>query len=304
MNDEVNSNMSFEVFLSFIKEKIIVPDETKIIYQYTNIEALFNGIIVEKPKKTNKEICLWASHYMYLNDPSEIAIGQKYVEEILSQYFIEKDDNDSNNDSINNANCFITSFSTTIDSLPMWSMYGKSGAGIALGFDRDIIHKESESFLYKCVYLDKEIRDKIASFCESNRIEKIPGKTFNFLLGIGLLAFLYKSFKDEKPIKESIADEEILLLLQFMMFAKDPAYKYENEVRLILSDKDSKVKYRCQNNLIIPYLENFFPKKALKEIWVGPTNDMGRTVKSLETYLNHMGFSGIEIKKSEVPYRT
>ena len=82
-------------------------------------------------------------------------------------------------------------------------------------------------------------------------------------------------------------------------------HKYENEIRLLIQpDKDSKIKHRCQNNLIVPYIENFFPQKALKEIWIGPTNDRERTKKSLKAYLDYMGFSDVEIKQSEVPYRT
>jgi hypothetical protein len=300
MNKKINNDISYEKVLSFFKESTLVPDENKIIYQYTNIEALFNGIIVKKPEP-NKEICLWASHYKYLNDPSEIATGQKYFEEIL-KYFVEEDNNDTNNVSIDDTDYFITSFSTTIDSLPMWSMYGKNGAGIALGFDKDIIQKESnESLLYKCVYLDKDTRDKITSFCKSHKGGKIPNETLKIVLPILLLAGLFHAFKNEKDIKELI--EEIMPFLQFMMFAKNPAYKYENEIRLLIQpDENSKIKYRCQNNLIIPYIENHFSKKALKEIWIGPTNEK-RTEKSLRTYIDYMGFSDIKINTSEVPYR-
>jgi hypothetical protein len=307
MNEKVNSNMSYEKILSFIKEKITIPDKTKIIYQYTNIEALFNGIIVKDPQKINEEICLWASHYMYLNDPTEIETGQKYFEEILSQYFIEEDNNDAKNDSICDAEYFITSFSTTMDSLPMWSMYGKNGAGIALGFDRDLIHKGSnEVFLYKCVYLDKDVKDKIASFCERYKRKKMTIEALKLTIIIVFLAALFG--KNEKHIAEQLDDSGIMSFLLFMMFAKNPAYEYENEIRLLIQpDKDSKIsknKYRCQNNLIIPYIENFFPKKALKEVWIGPTNDRERTKKSLKAYLDYMGFSDVEIKQSEVPYRT
>ena len=303
MNKKVNNNVSYEDVLVFLKEITSIPDETKVIYQYTNIEALFNGIIVKAPNKIDEDICLWASHYKYLNDPSEIVIGLKYFEEILN-YFIEKENNETKIDSIDDADYFITSFSTTIDSLPMWNMYGKNGTGIALGFDSDIIHKKNnESFLYKCVYLDKEIRDKITYFCESYKGEKIKECNLKMILLVIFGVVLYSLFKDEKPTKEFMADN-IMPFWQFMSFAKNAAYKYENEVRLLIQpDKESEIKYRCQNNLIIPYMENFFPRKALKEIWVGPTNDMGRTEKSLKTYLDYMGFSDVEIKQSEVPYR-
>lgn len=63
------------------------------------------------------------------------------------------------------------------------------------------------------------------------------------------------------------------------------------------------IKYRLKNNLIVPYVELYLPKSALKEIWIGPTNDMERATKSLRIYLDHMGFNEVEIKQSKVPYR-
>jgi len=296
MNKKVNSK-SYEEILSLITERTIIPDDLQVIYQYTNIEALFNGIIVKEPTK-NEEICLWASDYRYVNAPSEMSIAQKYVNEIFDEYFIEEKNNEIAINLISDTDYFITSFSTTIDSLPMWNMYGKNGSGIALGFNKDIVHNDNNP-LYKCVYLDKKIREKIKSFCENYKGKKITKEDFHKGFCLIILASLFAFFKGKVK-----ALDEIIALFQFVISTKDPAYKYENEIRLLIkSNKDSKIKYRCQNNLIIPYIENFFPKNALKEIWVGPTNDMERTIKSLRTYLDYMGFSDVEIIKSEVPYR-
>jgi len=65
------------------------------------------------------------------------------------------------------------------------------------------------------------------------------------------LAALYFEAKNEKPIGKQLDDSGIMSFLYFMIFAKDSAYKHENEIRLLIqSDKDSKIKHRCQNNLI------------------------------------------------------
>ena len=299
-NMRTNSNMSYEKIFSFIKKRTDIPDEDKIIYQYTNIEALFNGIIVKEPKKTNEEICLWASHYMYLNDPTEIAIIQEYINEILDKYFVEKDNDKTIIDLISDTKYFITSFSTTLDSLPMWSMYGKNGSGIALGFDKDAIHRGSKNEpLCRCVYLDKEVKNKIEFFCERYKGKKITKEDFSIGLGFSLFAILLATVL--KGNKEQFDD--IVSFLQFIMGLKSPAYNFENEIRLIVQPEDSEIKYRSQNNLIIPYTENFFPKKVLKEIWIGPTNDMERTEKSLRSYLDNKGFSDVKICRSIIPLR-
>lgn len=49
--------------------------------------------------------------------------------------------------------------------------------------------------------------------------------------------------------------------------------------------------------------KNYLPKSALKEVWIGPANDMTRVAKSLKRYLDYMGFGNVVIKKSQIPYR-
>lgn len=102
---------------SFIKDCTSIPKDVEIIYQYTNIDALFNGIIVKEPKKEGEEICLWASNYMYMNDPNEIETGQKYVDDILKEHFVEDDSNKVVQDIKDSPDYFITSFSKQIDCL-------------------------------------------------------------------------------------------------------------------------------------------------------------------------------------------
>lgn len=284
---------------SFIKDCTSIPKDVEIIYQYTNIDALFNGIIVKEPKKEGEEICLWASNYMYMNDPNEIETGQKYVDDILKEHFVEDDSNKVVQDIKDSPDYFITSFSMTHDSLPMWGMYGKNGAGIALGFDRAII-ESSNSSLYKCTYLDDDVKDKVRGFCEKMQGEKVSKDAWGITFLIMLLAL---SLNNDKKQAANILDNLASFLL-FMIYAKDPAYKYENEARLlIIADQNSVIKYRAQNNLIIPYIENYFPKEALKAIVVGPTNDMKRTVESIKRYLEYKGFKNVEVVESKVPYR-
>lgn len=288
-----------EEIKSFIEECTAIPKKPNIIYQYTDTEALFNGIVVKEPKKEGEEICLWASNYLYMNDPNEIATGQKYVDELLKEYFIEDNRDKITLDIEDSLDYYITSFSMNVDSLPMWNMYGKNGAGIALGFDRAII-ENTNSTLYKCSYLNNELKNKVKAFCEKVKGEKISKEALDFIFTIAMFALLLN--KDKKESEQMI--NLLIPFLLFMIYAKDPAYKYEDEVRLLIhSDQNSKIKYRIQNNLIVPYIENFFPKEALKTVLVGPTNDMKRTIKSIKRYLDSKGFDEVDVIESKVPYR-
>lgn len=49
------------------------------------------------------------------------------------------------------------------------------------------------------------------------------------------------------------------------VLGKNPSYEYEQEVRWFFTTKDV-IKYRLRNNLIVPYIERYLSKSALKEI--------------------------------------
>jgi len=93
-------------------------DIPKMIYHYTSIDALVNGII-----HSDKEICLWATHCEYLNDPNDTYIGKMLLLEnedikcIITDIFPEKNILTTS---------YIISFSETEDCLPMWNMYAKT----------------------------------------------------------------------------------------------------------------------------------------------------------------------------------
>lgn len=265
-----------------------VPD-AQILYHYTSIEALFGGIIVRQ-LQTDKEICLWMSNCQYMNDPEELNTGIRFASDILniSPDILEK--HASEYQQIKD-NLYITSFSAASDCLPMWAMYGKNGNGIALGFNKEIIEATVPS-LYKCVYVTESnkarLQSEISALIENadpKDIENLPdsaGKIF-----IQMFANIVNS---------------LAFYIVSCFYCKNPAYIYEQEIRSVLLTEES-AKYRINNNLIIPYIEQYFPKSALKEIWIGPTNDMNRATYSLRKYLDHMGFNEVEIKQSQVPYR-
>lgn len=253
-----------------------IESDAKILYHYTSIDALFGGIIVKDNPKPGKEICLWATNCCYMNDPEELNTGFRMAHEVLDlpcdesvQAGIEKIKNFMH----------IISFSSAIDCLPMWGMYGKNGHGLALGFDSTQLGTPFK--LYKCLYANeinkKLIKDEISTL---------------------------SVFKGENIFLEIIENFVNIFVCYVLLlaFSKNPAYEYEHEVRCFFPEKND-IKYRLRDNLIVPYVERYIPKSSLKEIWIGPTNDMDRATNSLRNYLDYMGFNNVEIKQSKVPYR-
>lgn len=103
-------------------------------------------------------------------------------------------------------------------------------------------------------------------------------------------------------------DKSIALILspylELFLSIKNLAYEYEDEVRLLKAvENDKDVKYRMRKSLMVPYVEQYFPKEALIEIIVGPNNEMNRIVRTLKSYLNTVGFGHVVVTPSKVPYR-
>lgn len=283
--------------------KWFMPDD-KILYHYTSVDALLGGIIVKDKPRPGKEICLWATNCRYMNDPEELNTGIQFANKVLDSFFDESMQDDCKQKEEEERlkdKTYITSFSSAVDCLPMWGMYGQNGRGLALGFDAAVL--KTSFNLLKCVYATEEnekwLKEEFSKWVEA------PGD--------------WRKQMDGKNIFSKIFESLGYLLGTYVLLwalGKHSAYVYEKEMRsmLILEErnqgtKDSSVakkeiiKYRLKNNLIVPYVELYLPKSALKEIWIGPTNDMERATKSLRIYLDHMGFNEVEIKQSKVPYR-
>lgn len=259
--------------------------ESSFLYHYTNIESLFNGIIVKNPLSSNAAISLWATDSNFLNDINEIRYGQTQVKELIKKKF----DNEISKEIIqvydDNVSRFIISFSKTKDSLPMWTTYGKGGDGISLGFDTlELLN--NLAFVYPCFYRMSELKRFIKGF------EKFIEDNSHF----------NTSFSFDTPTKTAFRDGYLHSLLSTLI--KHPSFEYEQEVRFVCSKYQVKeIFYRYRNNMIIPYSQFFLPSSSLKKIIIGPTLDEERVKKSLMGYLDSKGFKHVDVEISTIPYR-
>lgn len=84
--------------------------------------------------------------------------------------------------------------------------------------------------------------------------------------------------------------EPLDLIYKELLKIKNPAFKEEQEVRLVISTPVSHVRTRVSNQLIIPYVEHNFAREDEKhiwclapEIWLGPKCDK-RNMQSLRVF--------------------
>ena len=248
-----------------------------VLYHYTNIEALFNGILVKDSPKEGEEISLYATDHRYLNDIEEIKGGCKRLKEKLGPMLegIINEDTDFDELFDKDEPRYIISFSLNPDSIPMWSTYGRRGNGIALGFDTKKLVSSIKD-IHPCIYTEKDMDEAL----------KLLHDKTNFDSENALFFVLYAC-------------------LHMVNLIKDSSYEYEKEIRFLSVQVDVKDrKYRYANNLIIPYIQKFLPKEALKTITIGPNLNTEMVKRSVREYIDSLGFKDVEIKISDVPFRT
>lgn len=238
--------------------------ETFPLYHYTSVDALTNGII------RDKELCLWATHNAYLNDPHELNYGESLLKMILKGLQVESlglnsDDIQKYFDKLKE-DTYITSFSTVGNNLPMWNMYGQNGRGVVLKFDMFNAVK-GDCAVLKCHYR----RD----------LSKLPMLITN--------------------IRATDKQAAFVATLPFML--KDDCYTYEEEYRLVGFFSACPTYYRVRNGVVIPYKEVSLPKDFLTEVIVGPTANQEMVKKSVERYLMDNGLGNVRVSISQIPYR-
>lgn len=296
------------------------------IYHYTNGAGLLG--MLNNYSKENPYLTMWATHYMYLNDPTEYEIGKKIcidlIDEVESELgisdeyklkkFIQSPEyqNELNRylrTSEGQALCpYIISFSRSRDSLHMWDMYASNGNGLALAFDELKFCEElknaapvNQTNLKDCIYYYKDIPDILTPLRES-----IKG--------------LYSELDKDMPLVEAISLAQSgnyqglysrwhyinMLICGFQgIRIKDKAYKLEEEVRISLNKLYQKILFRDRKGLIVPYKEFPISFSCIENIIVGPTSDFNRVKESVLILLSSKGIEWDDdrILKSEVPYR-
>lgn len=258
-------------------DSLLKTDE---LYYYTDVNTFINGIVTREQNK-DKELCLWATRWSHLNDPTENQIGIKLMEEmqtpseIVNQLISNIDKNHS------------ISLTKAYDSLPMWKMYGAGGNGIMLAFDCKQLIDIYDYLLQICIY-------------EGDEYDK------SFINSMANLEFGEEFHRLDENVQRFLVAKEFMM---YCSIVKDKHFDYEKEVRIVgvgnpFFDKNEKeICYRYSDGKVIPYVKEYLPKSLLKRVCLGPLTNTALSKTSLKEFLESKGFSHIEVETSAVPYR-
>lgn len=277
------------------------------LYHYTTGAGLLG--MMKNYSKENKNLTMWATHYKYMNDPTEYEYGRSIcldiIDDIEKELHIEKGKRIKEVLKKNNFNRlpiskeienkqkkfifspYLISLSRAEDSLHMWNMYAKNGNGIAIIFNGE---KLNNSCVPKeCIYYEKKkhynkLKEKINEHYQQHM------NTFQ-VSGVD-------------PLIANAYGVALLISLLEGVFIKHFAYREEMETRIHVSIAED-VLFRDKEGLIIPYVEQQIPFECVENIIVGPTADFDRVCESIWLLMNSKGIKWKEDKiiKSNVPYR-
>lgn len=248
--------------------------EPQMLYHYTTLGALTNGIL-GKNRQKNEEICLWASDYRYMNDPEEIKTGQEILQSVLKQKKYQNFQMGGNE-----LDYYFTSFSELADNSYMWKKYGDKGKGVSLGFDASILKQ------WLCLH-NADLR-------KVNYVNKLcPIKEDN----INIICGNIPRMKNKREWSKE--KEYRIIKIEYNVQDTD---KDNSDKKQFCDD----ICFRCNNTNgdIIPYFKLYFPLQALKEIYIGPKLNPDKIKDSLTKFLYTCGIPLANIKdmdKTPIP---
>jgi hypothetical protein len=296
--------------------------KSRTIYHYTD-EKGAKGIIESQS--------IWATHYMHLNDKSELHIFRDVFAEWIKtvdtlpnmlmaffNLFLSEFLGDTSKNQKPGKEGYIVSFCDDGgDRLSQWRAYG-NGRGIALGFDetelntllgKDQKNKKLDTAFFGDVSygdimtLPEDIVADLEKCAEWRSEEK---RKELYMAGIDVM-------------NAAIAESMDLFTKCICRF-KHKGFSEEKEVRIVIfvpaatvgiSEKESKknsgtIKFRTvEGNIIVPYCELFEGgyRLPIKQIIIGPSPDIEMRKRTLQILLETNGMDPEIVKISGIPYR-
>lgn len=232
-NQEIDENRKFIYILLFadvicrvreIKNNLLVTDATNIAY-YTSIDIFRYMLPINKTIEEKNNIGkLAVMNVSYMNDPSEGKTLKNFL------YGKDKYKFDNEREKVNVPYVFLKCFTTQIDYLPMWEMYGNHSKGCCIKIDwkKTIEHSDKKNMpLYNVLYIS-ENKEKYRLNKENNK----NIKNFDYVVE--------QLKKIKNNIKEILHDQNAMELFEMLItdityLFKDASYSYEQEMRIIYS---------------------------------------------------------------------
>ena len=307
-----------------------------LLYHYTTQQGLL-GIL------NNKNKCIWATHSQYLNDKREGGIVlQALLNELSSRVKsdslfqllgmepnIAKQPECTDEETLSQAigaanwvtsqNVFVASFSEEGNLLSQWRAYSGKSGGYSIGFKPGFLRAAGRRFLKGrpdsfymdadplliCVYYDEREKQSL-----ENEIEGLVSSYINSVHSNAEVKVASGTEGFRHPF--AIAAGHFIPLGMRSAITKDYGFHEEIEWRLVFLLNQNSIptdlKLRTGSSMLMPYIEIPLHWEdqpiEIKEIIVGPCQYPDSAIRSVEMLLKREEIYGVEVKDSNIPYRS
>jgi len=300
--------------------------EPELLYHYTTEKGMY-GILESE--------CIWATHYLFLNDSSERSLGLDFYRRSASNVDCSSSNIPKNitggnrkvfENLFNIVDAYIVPFSKDSrykdmnrpgDRLSQWRGYAQGGQGYSLGFSSKHI-SEIASDLHQIISLGGVLRD--CNYDEELLTNNASSQTLTHLQNLRNIAnkfFQDHPDKDRFMPLESIEYKNELTRHGVEMISECSLYKHptfweEDEVRLVVffvsgASDSQKIRFRDGQLGRTPFIEIPIPLREnpspLKKITVGPSPNREQAAARLRIHLQKLGVHDVEVVPSKIPYR-
>lgn len=283
-----------------------------IIYHYCSIDS-FLSIIQNR--------CLWLTDSAYTNDLKEMHMMDEVFYSALEDLYRKKEldlGQIIKAKSLYEASrfsVFLGCFSIDGDLLGQWRDYADQGKGFAIGFSPAKMNFDKYPIHLNVDFTNRYFLEEVVYSNEAQLLRVSP--IVKGWLQMHGLCQDAKAFTENAM--EMVSDDIRFSTLRYC--CKHDSFSSEKEIRAMwipplfkdekgyMIEKNrkayKKIKFRAAGNKFIPYTEMPFEIESVKQIILGPKNDMKDHIDTLKLFLHSAGYDDhkLEISISNSPYR-
>ena len=272
-------------------------DSTTSLYHYTRCKSAQDIL---------RSHTLYATNTQFLNDVNEMQYVLNVLDEVTNEISVIRWREKirhliyDNLDEFHKYEYYLVSFSTSPDSLTLWSEFGDK-TGYNLEFDgrkiRDRIMNNIRIFCDGFVVYDREEQKNCLRRLIIEQIPRELGKSFGDILDTYLPGGISLFGEYKLTLQKTIA--------LYALFFKQTAFASEKEYRFVFRDPPNQIKFREQNGFLLPYIvidcsaEEELP---VKSVTVAPKNHIDLARRGMEYYLSSLGYD-VPVKLSQLKLR-
>ncbi len=205
----------------------------------------------------------------------------------------------------NQFSIFVLSMTENNDSLALWANYSNH-VGYNIGIDKNRLKAYVKNHLSKGILNPAQKPEGLTHIVTGLVEYDLERQTQIILEEITILYNLLSS-NDNPELLSDYYQNFLIMLFCYAPFFKKSVFRQEEEYRIVYvsnSNDFSNIKIRPSNGILIPFVELQLQEDfVLKQIGIGPKNNLDIANLGVEIFLRQQGYPMVNVKKSDITLR-